>query len=82
MAILEVVKIGFFASKVITQSSEGSASTEAVRAMVQVCLRNAAVINYERISDFAQHDGECLQAILIILNDIIFTRFLVHFSQG
>uniref|UniRef100_A0A5K3EG22 PH domain-containing protein n=1 Tax=Mesocestoides corti TaxID=53468 RepID=A0A5K3EG22_MESCO len=44
--------------RVITQSNEGNASTEAVRTMVRVCLRNAAVLNYEKISDFAQQEAK------------------------
>ena len=46
--------------QVITQSNDGGGSTEAVRSMVRVCLRNAAVLNYEKISDFAQQEGKLL----------------------
>ncbi|VUZ51061.1 unnamed protein product [Hymenolepis diminuta] len=44
--------------RVITYSNEGSASAEAVRSMVRVCLRNAAVLNYEKISDLAQQEAK------------------------
>ena len=43
--------------KVVSHSNEGNGTTEAVRSVVRVCLRNAAVLNYEKISDFAQHEG-------------------------
>nr|CDS27885.1 calcium dependent secretion activator 1 [Hymenolepis microstoma] len=44
--------------RVIAHSNEGSASVEAVRSMVRVCLRNAAVLNYEKTFDLAQQEAK------------------------
>ncbi|KAL5112056.1 Calcium-dependent secretion activator [Taenia crassiceps] len=51
-------KLLLLLDRVITHSNEGIAATEAVRSMVRVCLRNAAVLNYEKISEFAQQEAK------------------------
>uniref|UniRef100_A0A158QIN9 PH domain-containing protein n=1 Tax=Rodentolepis nana TaxID=102285 RepID=A0A158QIN9_RODNA len=44
--------------RVMAHSNEGSASVEAVRSMVRVCLRNAAVLNYEKVFDLSQQEAK------------------------
>ncbi|KAL5962363.1 Calcium-dependent secretion activator [Taenia solium] len=51
-------KLLLLLDRVIAYSTEGIAATEAVRSMVRVCLRNAAVLNYEKISEFAQQEAK------------------------
>ncbi|KAH9287076.1 Calcium-dependent secretion activator 1 [Echinococcus granulosus] len=51
-------KLLLLLDRVITHSNEGITTTEAVRSMVRVCLRNAAILNYEKISEFAQNEAK------------------------
>ncbi|BHF60901.1 secretion activator [Sparganum proliferum] len=44
--------------RVIDQSSDETTGSEAVHSVVRICLRNAAVLNYEQISDFARREAK------------------------
>ncbi|VDM31371.1 unnamed protein product [Hydatigera taeniaeformis] len=59
-------KLLLLLDRVIAHSNEGITTTEAVRSMVRVCLRNAAVLNYEKISEFAQQEGKGMHFRILI----------------